>query len=75
MPSLQAAGGWSPTSNCRDGPAPGSLRGRSSRFFRPFAVTLDLADRHPWESMATHMKKVTMSERYFGSAYIATGVA
>lgn len=43
--------------------------------FRPFAVTLDLAERHPWESMARHMKKVTMSERYFGFAYIATGEA
>lgn len=42
---------------------------------RPFAVTLDVGDRHLWESMARHMKKVTMSERYFGFAYIATGEA
>ena len=43
--------------------------------FRPFAVTLDRADGHPWESVARHMKNVTMSERYFGFAYIAIGEA
>jgi len=43
--------------------------------YRPFAVTLDLADRHPWEAMARHMKKATLSPRFFGFAYIATAEA
>jgi len=43
--------------------------------YRPFAVTLDLASRHPWESMATHMKTCTLSPRFFGFAYVATGEA
>lgn len=43
--------------------------------YRPFAVTLDLADRHPWESMARHLKRVTLSPRFFGFAYVATGEA
>jgi len=37
--------------------------------------TLDLADRHPWESMARHLKGVTLSPRFFGFAYVATGEA
>jgi demethylmenaquinone methyltransferase/2-methoxy-6-polyprenyl-1,4-benzoquinol methylase len=44
-------------------------------FCRPFAVTLDLAQRHPWESIARHMKNATVSPRFFGFAYIATGEA
>lgn len=30
---------------------------------------------HPWESMARHMKKTSVSQRFFGFAYIATGEA
>lgn len=44
-------------------------------FYRPFAVTLDLAGRHPWESIARHMKNATISPRFFGFAYVATGEA
>ena len=44
-------------------------------FYRPFAVTLDLAERHPWESIARHMKNATVSPRFFGFAYVATGEA
>jgi demethylmenaquinone methyltransferase/2-methoxy-6-polyprenyl-1,4-benzoquinol methylase len=44
-------------------------------FYRPFAVTLDLAERHPWESIARHLKNATVSPRFFGFAYIATGEA
>ena len=44
-------------------------------FYRPFGVTLDLAGRHPWESIARHMKNATVSPRFFGFAYVATGEA
>jgi len=43
--------------------------------YRPFAVTLDLAGRRPWESIARHMKRTTLSPRFFGFAYVATGEA
>ena len=39
--------------------------------FRPFGVTLDLADRHPWEALQQHLGEVTMDEVYLGAAYIA----
>lgn len=42
---------------------------------RPFGVTLDLANRHPWEAMARHLTNVTMTEFYFGFAYLAVGEA
>lgn len=42
---------------------------------RPFGVTLDLADRHPWESMARHLRLVSFEELYFGFAYLAVGEA
>jgi demethylmenaquinone methyltransferase/2-methoxy-6-polyprenyl-1,4-benzoquinol methylase len=44
-------------------------------FYRPFGVTLDLAGRHPWESIARQMKNATVSPRFFGFAYVATGEA
>lgn len=40
---------------------------------RPFGVTLDLASRHPWESLGRHMGSVAMDEVFFGFAYIARG--
>ena len=40
---------------------------------RPFGVTLDLQSRHPWESLARHLKLVAMEERYLGTTYIAVG--
>jgi demethylmenaquinone methyltransferase/2-methoxy-6-polyprenyl-1,4-benzoquinol methylase len=39
----------------------------------PFAVSLKLAERHPWEAMRKHFEKVEMSELYLGAAYIAVG--
>lgn len=44
-------------------------------FYRPFAVTLDLAERRPWESMTRYLKNVTMSTQFLGFAYVATGEA
>lgn len=42
---------------------------------KPFAVTLDLAERHPWESMETHLAGLVMRDYYFGFAYLAMGKA
>jgi len=42
---------------------------------RPFAVTRDLSDRHPWESIARHASRSSMHELYRGFAYIAAGEA
>jgi demethylmenaquinone methyltransferase/2-methoxy-6-polyprenyl-1,4-benzoquinol methylase len=40
---------------------------------RPFGVTLDIADRHPWESLARHLRLGSFEEFYFGFAYLAVG--
>lgn len=42
---------------------------------RPLAVSMALADRHPWESMARHLENVTMTEYYGGFLYVAVGEA
>jgi ubiquinone/menaquinone biosynthesis C-methylase UbiE len=43
-------------------------------FFRPFGVTRDLADRHPWESLQKYFDETIMREMYFGYTYIACGM-
>ncbi len=43
--------------------------------FRPFGVTLDLAERHPWESMEKYLKNVTVEDFFLGFTYIASGEA
>ena len=40
---------------------------------RLFGVTLDLAERHPWESLQRHAGHHGAEERYFGYVYIAWG--
>ena len=40
---------------------------------RPFGVSLDLADRHPWESVARYMSLVEFKELYFGVIYLCVG--
>lgn len=42
-------------------------------FTRPFAVRMEMAERHPWESIERHLHNVKMTEFYGGFAYIATG--
>lgn len=42
---------------------------------RPFGVTLDLAERQPWESMGRHLQLVAFDELYFGFAYLAVAEA
>jgi demethylmenaquinone methyltransferase/2-methoxy-6-polyprenyl-1,4-benzoquinol methylase len=40
---------------------------------QPFGVTLDLADRHPWESIDECLDLVEFRKKYFGGIYIAAG--
>jgi ubiquinone/menaquinone biosynthesis C-methylase UbiE len=42
---------------------------------RSFAVTLDLGERHPWESIARHMKPTEISHYYGGAVYLAAGMS
>jgi demethylmenaquinone methyltransferase/2-methoxy-6-polyprenyl-1,4-benzoquinol methylase len=37
---------------------------------RPFGVSLDIADRHPWESVTRYMTLVEFRELYFGGLYL-----
>jgi len=41
---------------------------------RPFGVTLDLAERHPSESIDNHLEDVSVESLYGGFAYVASGV-
>ena len=41
---------------------------------KPFGVSLDLAERKPWEAMNKHFKNVTMTEIFGGFVYIAVGM-
>lgn len=40
---------------------------------RPFGVSMELASRHPWESIAAHFGKVDLEEFYGGFVYVAVG--
>ncbi len=42
---------------------------------RPVGVTLDLAERHPWESVARHLPGATVTEFFHGFVYLAVGEA
>jgi ubiquinone/menaquinone biosynthesis C-methylase UbiE len=42
---------------------------------RPFGVTPDLAERHPWESVRQHLRNVSLEDFYFGFAYLCAGEA
>lgn len=42
---------------------------------RPFGVTLDYAERHPWVSVRRHLREVQFQELYFGAAYLSIGEA
>lgn len=39
----------------------------------PFGVTLDLADRHAWESLLRYSQGVRLKRLYFGFTYLAVG--
>jgi hypothetical protein len=38
-----------------------------------FGVSLDVATRHPWESIRRYLPEVEYKEYYFGSAYLCVG--
>ena len=40
---------------------------------KPFGVSLELAKRHPWESLDKYLKNTSLTELYSGFVYIATG--
>ncbi len=40
---------------------------------KPFGVTLDLSDRHLWESIATYFAHTSFEELFFGFLYVAVG--
>lgn len=40
---------------------------------KPFGVSLDMAERHPWESVKKYFSKVIFDEMYLGFVYIAAG--
>ncbi|UCD78236.1 MAG: methyltransferase domain-containing protein [Desulfobacterales bacterium] len=40
---------------------------------RPFGVTLDLADRHPWESIGRYLDSLKVETFYCDAIYIAAG--
>lgn len=40
---------------------------------RPFGVSLDLAERHPWESIERHLSKQCFKELFFGFCYLSVG--
>lgn len=42
---------------------------------RPFGVTLDITERHPWESIGRHLRTVQFKQLFFGGAYICIGEA
>ena len=42
---------------------------------KPFGVSLDLMDRHPWESISRYLAEVSHTELYGGFAYISVGKA
>lgn len=42
---------------------------------RPFAVSLKLASRHPWESMQRHLRGLQMTEHVAGYLYVASAQA
>jgi ubiquinone/menaquinone biosynthesis C-methylase UbiE len=42
-------------------------------FTGPFGVSLDLADRHPWESIDKYMATIEFRELYFGGLYLSVG--
>jgi ubiquinone/menaquinone biosynthesis C-methylase UbiE/YHS domain-containing protein len=42
---------------------------------RPFGVSLDLAERHPWESLRRYLGNLSMREEWFGFVYVAGATA
>ena len=43
--------------------------------FRPYGLTLDYFDGHPWESVARFFVETAFEEMYWGAMYISSGTA
>lgn len=41
--------------------------------YKPYGVSLELADRHPWESVEHYLRPVEFREFYFGGLYLSVG--
>jgi demethylmenaquinone methyltransferase/2-methoxy-6-polyprenyl-1,4-benzoquinol methylase len=39
----------------------------------PYGVSLELADRHPWESIRKHLTEIMFREYFFGALYLCVG--
>jgi len=42
---------------------------------RPFGVSVECTDRHPWESLKQYLQEVSFREYYFGYLYLLVGEA
>lgn len=42
---------------------------------RPYGVTLELGERHPWESVRRYTEERAFREFYFGALYLSVGVS
>lgn len=40
---------------------------------KPFGVSLELAERHPWESVRHYLTEIEFREYYFGALYLSVG--
>ncbi len=40
---------------------------------KPYGVSLDLAERHPWESVRRHLREIEFRQLYLGGMYISVG--
>ena len=40
---------------------------------KPFGVSLQIADRHPWEAVREYLTEVEFREYYFGVLYLCVG--
>jgi demethylmenaquinone methyltransferase/2-methoxy-6-polyprenyl-1,4-benzoquinol methylase len=40
---------------------------------KPYGASLDVADRHPWESVRRYLREVMFREFYFGALYLSVG--
>lgn len=70
--SLAPGGRWV-LLDLKDPGWPRALMNAALAVMRPYGVELELADRHPWESLERHMPRSSMRELYFGVAYLAVG--
>jgi demethylmenaquinone methyltransferase/2-methoxy-6-polyprenyl-1,4-benzoquinol methylase len=54
-------------------PWPDALVHLAAWLNRPFGVTVDLGERHPWDSVRRHLVEVRYQEYYLGAIYLSVG--